>query len=78
MKTESSSSEMPNNLSNGHGNGHSNGHNTSCDFETPQHGAHNSIVLKEWNDLTGHIDNKKAVFIDIQDLSIAKIAAVSR
>ena len=74
METESSSSEIPRNLSNGH----SNGHNTSCDFETPQHGAHNSIVLKEWNDLTEHIDNKKAVFIDIQDLTIAKIAAISR
>ena len=74
METESSSSEMPNNLSNGHGNGH----NTSCDPETPQHGAHNGIVLQEWNDLTGHIDNKKAVSIDIQDLTIAKVAAVSR
>ena len=69
-----SSIEMPHNLSNGH----SNGHKPSCDFETPQHGAHNSIVLGEWSDLTGHIDNEKAVFIDIQDLTIAKVAAISR
>ncbi len=65
---------MPHNLSNGH----SNGHKSSSTLETPQHGAHSSIVLGEWSDLTGHIDNKKAVFIDIQDLTIAKVAAISR
>ena len=73
METESSV-DTSHDLSNGH----SNGHKPSCDFETPQHGAHNRIVLGEWSDLAGHIDNKKAVFIDIQDLTIAKVAATSR
>ena len=73
METESSV-EMHHNLSNGY----SNGHKSSCDLETPQHGAHNSIVIGEWSDLTGHIENQRAVFIDIQDLTIAKIAAISR
>ena len=65
---------MPHNLSNGH----INGHKSSCVSESPQHGAHSSIVLGEWSDLTGHIDNKKAVFIDLQDLTIANVAAISR
>ena len=73
METESSI-EMPHNLSNGH----SNGHQPSCDFEMPEHGTHNSIVIGEWSDLTEHIDKQKAVFIDIQDLTIAKVAAISR
>lgn len=73
METESSM-EMPYNLSHGH----INGHKSSRAFETPQHGAHSSIVLEEWSDLTRHIDNKKAVFIDLQDLTIANVAAVSR
>ena len=69
-----SSMEMPHNLSNSH----SNVHKSSCAFEKPQHGAHSSIVLEQWSDLTGHINNKKAVFIDLQDLTIANVAAVSR
>ena len=65
---------MPHNLSNGH----SNGHKSSYTLETAQHGTHSSIVLDEWSDLTGHINNKKAVFIDLQDLTIANVAAISR
>ena len=73
METESVI-ETPHDLSNGR----INGHKSSYAFETAQHGAHSSIILGEWSDLTGHIDNKKAVLIDLQSLTIANVAAISR
>ena len=63
--------EMPHESSNGHVNGQKS-------FETAQHGAHSSIVLNEWSNLTEHIENKKALFLDLHDLTIANVAAVSR
>ena len=69
-----SSIEMPHDLSNGHINGQKSTHA----FETAQHGAHSSIVLNEWSNLTERIENKKALFLDLHDLTIANVAAVSR
>ena len=65
---------MPHNLKNGQINGQKSAHA----FERVQHGAHSSIVLNEWTNLTEHIENKKALFLDLHDLTIANVVAVSR
>ena len=65
---------MPHDISNGQTNGQKSTHG----FETAQHGPHSSIVLNEWTNLTEHIENKKALFLDLYDLTIANVVAVSR
>ena len=47
-------------------------------MQVPQYGPHASILLYEWSTLAEHIDHKKALSVDMQDLSIANVVAVSR
>ena len=51
---------------------------TPDSMEMPQPGPHGNIVLHEWNIFAAHVDNDKPVFVDMQDLGIASVAAVSR
>lgn len=51
---------------------------TPASMEMAQAGPHGNIVLHEWNILAAHADGNKQVFVDMQDLGIATVSAVSR
>ena len=41
-------------------------------------GPHAAIVLSEWDSLSRNTDNKRPVYIDSDDISIASVVAVSK